>query len=168
MPISRRVPLIRKLLLFDACTPHLERCHTDKTCLSNPNIFCVHRFGMDTDVLYTNNQYIGFLRFSDLQILLHLLYHIAEYKEYSRLSPECLFFIVTKDLKFLKAVASEWSSLKKKCKDLKKIELSGDSISVSFRFRELEYNVDIKIISLPTQNLSSRDSIKELIAKLQP
>src|SRR3989344_6968098 len=105
-----RIPKIRRFLLFDACMSHLERCQIDKSCKANENIFCIHRLGFDSEVIYANNQYIGFLRFSDLQILFHFLYQIAEYREYGRLAHKCSFYIVTRDLRFLKAIQTEWLS----------------------------------------------------------
>ena len=155
---------IGRLLLFDACMPHMERCHIDQSCKNNPRIFCVHRLGFDAEVIYANIPYIGFLRFSDLQILLHFLYQISDFREYGRLAPKCTFHIVTKDLKFKNSVRAEWEDRKRS--ERIKLQFQDNNINVQFDLRG-SHAIDIFIITLPTKNRSPRDSFQEIISKFQ-
>jgi hypothetical protein len=102
--------IIDACVLFDACITQPERCRAN--CVENKHINCKHRFRHKI-YLVSCNGYIGFVRFSDLQVVLHLIYFITRNKIHRILSKNCRFIIVTRDKKFFESVRAEWDRKKK-------------------------------------------------------
>lgn len=157
---KKKTPKIRRLLLLDANMPKIWKCLPDQGCESNQDILCIHRFKFGTEIIQANSTYVSFLRFSDLQILLHFLHNISKLKERRKLDSRCLFFIVTRDLKFMKAIRTEWENRKFKGVNLKFYK---NNIIVSFRLKG-RFTLNIVIVSLKTIGRHAPDTLKELFA----
>lgn len=98
------------ILFFDACMEKMQACNAK--CGDDQSVLCKHRFNFDAQALYTNG-YIGFLRFSDFQVILHCFYLIKKRKMFQQAAKNGKFFIITKDKKFLYDAEKVWQEKKK-------------------------------------------------------
>lgn len=98
------------VLFFDACMEKMQECGSN--CRSNQAVLCRHRFNFNAQTIHTNG-YIGFLRFSDFQIVLHCFYLIKKQKRFQQAAKNGRFFIITKDKKFLYDAEKVWREKKK-------------------------------------------------------
>lgn len=163
----------RSLLFFDACMPKMEECLIDNSCVHNTERLCLHRLRPNTEILGVSS-YIDFLRFYDFQIILHFLYKIAQFRSASSLASDCKFYLVTKDIGFekdgesgfLKSSQSEWE--KRRHSHTVKFNFKKPYIHVEFNFNREKQQVDIRVITLKTKGRSAKDSLRELIAILNP
>jgi hypothetical protein len=96
------------MICIDANLPTLEKCQYN--CDSNSSILCIHRFKTKVFVEHFNTK--RFSGWSDLRVFTYFLgqiiTNIAEGR--IRLTPDCLFIILTKDRNFLEDIKREWES----------------------------------------------------------
>ena len=150
---------IRRLLFFDACMPKMENCRNAASC-KNGDTLCTHRLGSQTGVIYTNG-YIDFLRFSDFQVTLHFLHKIVTLQNNQQLSPDCLFFITTRDQGFLGAVRQEWE---KRGRNMQ-LTFGAEEITAVFSRNRTKYHLKIKVIIFKLKGNSGKDVLRSLITR---
>lgn len=99
----------KAVVLLDSCMSCLESCRTG--CVNDINIKCSHRFKGKVKVIACNG-FASFMRLSDSQIVLYLLWPLMRRDFFKTLAKDCRFFIITRDKGFGHQVQKEWDRKK--------------------------------------------------------
>lgn len=129
---NKKAHEIKAVILLDACMSSLDRCRSG--CEDDINIQCIHRFKGKVKVIACNG-FGSFMRLSDSQVVLYLLWSLMKQEFFKSLSRDCRFFIVTRDKMFHHQVQREWDR-KRNGKTVPVMFFNDNEIKVWFKNRK--------------------------------